>query len=175
MANELSHSDDIRSFHKSSVWNDVGWILCHPDEIAPGRISSRRPMQGVIRMTYDINLCHPHEITNFIPKASKWLNYCQYLIWMTYGHCSMSPGWLTILIYLIRRTWCHLNPKSSGWVCSRPYLIWMTYSRCIMSSRWLSWRWYSILISFGKFTQHRSGTIVRPNADPDVRRIQLRF
>ena len=103
MANVLSHPDDIRSFHKPSGWNDVGWILCHPDEIAPGRISSRRLMT-IIRMTFDINLCHPHEIINLIPKSSKWLNYCQYLIRMTYGHCSMSPGWLTILTYLIRRT-----------------------------------------------------------------------
>ena len=54
MGDVLSDPDDIRSFQKSSGWHDVGWILCHPDEIAPGRISSRRLMTKVG--------CHPDDL-----------------------------------------------------------------------------------------------------------------
>ena len=105
-------------------------------------------MQDVIRMTYDIAPCHPDEITNLIPKSHGWLSYSQNPVRMTYGHCSMSPGWHTILPYLIRTTWRHLNPNSSKWVSAWPYLIRMTYGRCIMSSGWLSWRWYLIQMSY---------------------------
>ena len=72
------HSDDIRSFPKSSGWHNVSWTLCHPDEIPP--------WPYLIRMTYDqcryhpddVVLCHPDEITNLIRKSSGWLSYSQY-------------------------------------------------------------------------------------------------
>ena len=116
--------------------------IYHPDDLWL--------IQDVIRITYDVALCHPNEITNLIPKSSTWLSYSQYLIQMTYRHCRMSFGWLTILPYLIPMTQRHLNLKSLGWVSSWPYLIRMTYGRCIMSSWWLSLHWYLIRMNYGK-------------------------
>ena len=109
-------------------WHNIIWIVSHPDELAPGRISS-----GWLKSTavchpesYDSALCHTDEINLLIPKSSGWLSYRQYLIRTTYGHCRMSTGWLTKLSYLVRMTQHHLNPKSSGWVSSWSYLIRMT-------------------------------------------------
>ena len=118
MANVRCPPDDIRSFPKSPGWHNVSWTVCHPDEIAPGRISSGWLMtnarchpddffsvshpddlwtlQDVTRMTYDVALCHPDEITNLIPQSSGWPSYSQYLIRMTYRHCRTSSGWLTV-------------------------------------------------------------------------------
>ena len=71
-------------------------------------------MQDVIRMTYDVALCHPDEITNVIPKSSGWLSYFQYLIRMTDGRCIMSSGWLNWRWYLIRMSYGNVI-MSSGW------------------------------------------------------------
>ena len=143
----LSHPNDItKSEH------NVSWNLCHPDEKAPERISSRWLMTNAGCHLDDLQCCpmsSKWDNYNLIPKSSGWHSHFQYLIQMTYRHCRMSSGWLTILPYLIRATQSHLNPKSSGWVSSWPYLIQMTYGRCIMSSGWLSWHWYLIWISYG--------------------------
>ena len=56
-----------------------------------------------------------------------WLNYWQYVIRMTYGYCSMSPGWDNYVV-----------PKSSGWLSYRQYLIRLTYQYYRMSSVWLT-------------------------------------
>ena len=78
-------------------------------------------MQDVIRMTYDVVLCH--EITNLMAKSSGWLSWRWYLIRMTYGKFIMSSGWHTL----------HL--MSSGWLKWGWYLR-MSYSSVIMSSGW---------------------------------------
>ena len=129
----------------SSGWHNVSWTLCHPDEIAPGRISSGWQMQDVIRMTYDVALCHPGEITNLIPKSSGWLSYSQYLIRMTYRRCichpddlpgvGISSGWVTA------NSLCHpddilFHLMSSGWLNWGWFLIRMSYGNVIMSSGW---------------------------------------
>ena len=61
MTNIPWHPDDIRSFPKSSRWHNFNWILCHPDEAAPDRISSD------IRMIFD-PLCHPDDL----PGVGSW-------------------------------------------------------------------------------------------------------
>ena len=80
------HPDDLRYCPISPWWHNVIWTLCHTDKLAPGRISS-----GWLKCAA---VCHPDEITNWILKSSRWLNYCQYLIRMTFNYCP----------YLIRMT-----------------------------------------------------------------------
>ena len=102
-------------------------------------------MQDVIRMTYDVVLCHPGEITNLIPKSSGWLSYSQYLIRMTYRRCichpddlpgvGISSGWVTA------NSLCHPDDilfhfMSSGWLNWGWFLIRMSYGNVIMSSGW---------------------------------------
>ena len=102
-------------------------------------------MQDVIRMTYDVVLCHPDEITNLIPKSSGWLSYSQYLIRMIYRRCichpddlpgvGISSGWVTA------NSLCHpddilFNFMSSGWLNWGWFLIRMSYGNVIMSSGW---------------------------------------
>ena len=102
-------------------------------------------MQDVIRMTYDVALCHPDEITNLIPKSSGWLSYSQYLIRMTYRRCichpddlpgvGISSGWVTA------NSLCHPDDilfhfMSSGWLNWGWFLIRMSYGNVIMSSGW---------------------------------------
>ena len=67
----LCHPEDIAKFEHCVI---------RPNELAPGHISSGWLMANV--------LCHPDQITNLIPKWSGWLSYFQYLIRMTYGHCT---------------------------------------------------------------------------------------
>ena len=98
-------------------------------------------MQDVIRMTYNVTLCHPDEIINLIPKSSGWLNYSQYLIRMTYGHCRMSSGWL------MANALCHPNDLagisiSSGWVTANSVCHPDDILDHLVSSRWLNWSWY---------------------------------
>ena len=121
MANVLCHSDDVRSFPKSSGWHNVSWTLCHPDEI-----------------------------TNLIPKSSEWLSYSQYLIRMTYGHCGVSSGWLTILAYviwMIQLIWSLSHPDDLAIPVSHPdgsWTLqmssgWLTISANVIRMRWLIW------------------------------------
>ena len=130
----------------SSGWHNEINNLSHPDELAPGRISSELLMVNagchlddpqcspVIGMTY----------RNSNHKSYGWFSPWPYLIQMTYGQCIMSSGWLR----------CY--PKSSRWhneiwvsnpddlleLISHPdeiwqihYVIWMTYT--------LFWYWRS--------------------------------
>ena len=138
MANVLCHPDDIRSFPKSSGWYNVSWALCHPDEIAPGRISSGWPMQDIIRMTYDVALYHPGEITK---------------IWFQ-SHPddlavpSISFGWLMV------GALCHPNDLpgvgiSSGWVTANSLCHPNNILFHIMSSGWLNWGWYLMRMIYG--------------------------
>ena len=144
--------------------------VSHPDDLWT--------MQYVIRMTYDVGLCHPDEITNLILKSSVWLSFSQYLIWMTYGHCRMSSGWLTILpsfgrhnviwtishpdeldpdrissAWLIINALCHPDDLavgiSSGWVTVNSLCHPDDIPFHRMSSGWLNWGWYLIWMSYG--------------------------
>ena len=95
-------------------------------------------MQDVIRMTYDVALCHPDEITKL------WsLSHPDDL-----AIPSISSGWL------IADALCHPDDLpgvgiSSGWVT--------TISLChpddilfhFMSSGWLNWGWFLIRMSYG--------------------------
>ena len=82
-------------------------------------------MQDVIRMTYDVALCHPDEITK---------------IW-SISHPdelaipSISSGWVTA------NSLCHPDDilfhfMSSGWLNWGWFLIRMSYGNVIMSSGW---------------------------------------
>ena len=148
MTNVLCHPDDIRSCPKSSGWHNVSWITCLPYELVPvvSHPDDLWTIQAVFRMTYDVGLCHPVEITILIPMSSGWLRYRQYLIWMTYGRCILSSGWLTWRWYVIRMGYgkCIM---SSGWHTLPSFclpddltevwnLIRMSYGNVIMSSRW---------------------------------------
>ena len=95
-------------------------------------------MQGVIRMTYGVVLCHPDEITNLMSMSSGWLSHSHYLFRMTYDQCRMSSGWLTMLAYVIRMRYIIRSLSrpddlatlrvSSGWlmanVLSHPDDLW---------------------------------------------------
>ena len=93
-------------------------------------------MQDVIRMTYDVALCHPNEITKIwslshpddlaIPSISSgWLIVDAYVIRMTYLALVSHPDELRQIHYVIRMTYssilCHPDYLtevgfSSGWV-----------------------------------------------------------
>ena len=148
------HPDDLRYCIISYGWHNVIWTQSHPDELAPGRISSGWLMANAVCDPVDLRYYPTMSSgwdTDLIPKSFRWLSCWQYLIRMTYGQCRMSSGWLTMLPYVTRMTLRHLNPTSSGWVSSWSYLIRMTFGQCMMSSRWRSWCWYFIRMSYGKF------------------------
>ena len=95
-------------------------------------------MQDVIRMTYDVALCHPDEITKI------WsLSHPDDL-----AIPSISSGWL------IADALCHPDDLpgvgiSSGWVtaislCHPDDLLFH-----FMSSGWLNWGWFLIRMSYG--------------------------
>ena len=126
-------------------------------------------MQDVIRMTYDVALCHPDEITKIwslshpddlaIPSISSgWLIVDALCHPDDLPGVGISSGWVTanslchpddILFHL-----CHPDDLpdvgiSSGWV--------MANSLChpddilfhFMSSGWLNWGWFLIRMSYG--------------------------
>ena len=120
MANVLCHPDDIRSFPMSSGWHNVSWSLCHPDEItkmwslshpddlAIPSISSGWLIADALCHPDDlpgvgissgwvtaISLCHPDDLL-FHFMSSGWLNWCWFLIRMSYGNVIMSSGWDTL-------------------------------------------------------------------------------
>ena len=141
----------------SPAWDSSWWYLIRMTYV---------PMQGVIRMTCNVALCHPDEINNLTRKSS----VSQYLIRMTYGHYRMSPEWLNVIWtvshpdeldsdrisygWLMTDTSCHLDDLagfgiSSGWVttnslCHRDHTPFH-----LMSSGWLNWGWYLIWMSNG--------------------------
>ena len=95
-------------------------------------------MQDVIRMTYDVALCHPDEITKI------WsLSHPDDL-----AIPSISSGWLIV------DALCHLDDlpgvgNSSGWVtanslCHPDYIL-----LHFMSSGWLNGGWFLIRMSYG--------------------------
>ena len=93
-------------------------------------------MQDVIRMTYDVALCHPDEITKIwslshpddlaIPSISSgWLIVDAYVIRMTYLALVSHPDELRQIHYVIRMTYSSISYHpddltefgfSSGWV-----------------------------------------------------------
>ena len=113
-------------------------------------------MQDVIRMTYDVALCHPDDITSFESKSSGWVSSWSYLIWMTCGPCIMSSGSLSWCWYLIRMSYDTFS-MSSGWhalqLLSHPDDICFL----LMSSGWLNWGLYLIRISYSEIHYHNLG------------------
>ena len=71
----------------SSGWHNVIWTLSHPDELAPGRISSG--------WLLDTAVCHPDDIS-YHHMSSGWLSRNQYQIRMSYDTVIMSSGWHTL-------------------------------------------------------------------------------
>ena len=71
----------------SSGWHNVIWTLSHPDELAPGRISSG--------WLLDTAVCHPDDIS-YHHMSSGWLSRNQYHIRMSYDTVIMSSGWHTL-------------------------------------------------------------------------------
>ena len=95
-------------------------------------------MQDVIRMTYDVALCHPDEITKI------WsLSHPDDL-----AIPSISSGWL------IADALCHPDDLpgvgiSSGWVTAISLCHPDDILFHFMSSGWLNWGWFLIRVSYG--------------------------
>ena len=95
-------------------------------------------MQDVIRMTYDVALCHPDEITKI------WsLSHPDDL-----AIPSISSGWL------IADALCHPDDLpgvgiSSGWVAAISLCHPDDILFHFMSSGWLNWGWFLIRMSYG--------------------------
>ena len=70
-----------------SRWHNVIWTQSHPDELAPGRISSG--------WLLDTAVCHPDGIS-YRHMPSGWLSRNWYLIRMSYDNVIMSSGWYTL-------------------------------------------------------------------------------
>ena len=95
-------------------------------------------MQDVIRMTYDVALCHPDEITKI------WsLSHPDEL-----AIPSISSGWLIV------DALCHPDDLpgvgiSSGWVTANSLCHPDDILFHFMSSGWLNWGWFLIRMSYG--------------------------
>ena len=95
-------------------------------------------MQNVIRMTYDVALCHPGEITKI------WsLSHLDDL-----AIPSISPEWLIV------DASCHPDDLpgvgiSSGWVTANSLCHQDDILFHFMSSGWLNWGWFLIRMSYG--------------------------
>ena len=95
-------------------------------------------MQDVIRMTYDVALCHPDEITKI------WsLSHPDDL-----AIPSISSGWLIV------DALCHPDDLpgvgiSSGWVTANSLCHPDDILFHFMSSGWLNWGWFLIRMSYG--------------------------
>ena len=95
-------------------------------------------MQDVIRMTYDVALCHPDEITKI------WsLSHPDDL-----AIPSISSGWLIV------DAWCHPDDLpgvgiSSGWVTANSLCHPDDILFHFMSPGWLNWGWFLIRMSYG--------------------------
>ena len=95
-------------------------------------------MQDVIRMTYDVALCHPDEITKI------WsLSHPDDL-----AIPSISSGWLIV------DALCHPDDLpgvgiSSGWVTANSLCHPDNILFHFMSSGWLNWGWFLIRMSYG--------------------------
>ena len=103
-------------------------------------------MQDVIRMTYNVSLCHPDEITKIwylshpddlaIPSISSgWLIVDALCHPDDLPGVGISSGWVTA------NSWCHPDDTlfhfmSSGWLNWGWFLIRMSYGNVIMSSGW---------------------------------------
>ena len=81
------HPYDLRYCPISSVWHNVIWTLSHPDELAPGRISS-----GWLLYTAT---SHPDDIS-YRHMSFGWLSRNWYLIRMSHDNVIMSSGWHTL-------------------------------------------------------------------------------
>ena len=92
-------------------------------------------MQDVIRITYDVALCHPDEITNLVAKSSGWLIVDALCHPDDLPGVGISSGWVTA------NSLCHPDDilfhfMSSGWLNWGWFLIRMSYGNVIMSSGW---------------------------------------
>ena len=126
-------------------------------------------MQDVIRMTYDVALCHPDEITKIwslnhpddlaIPSISSgWLIVDALCHPDDLPGVGISCGWVTanslchtddILFHL-----CHPDDLpdvgiSSGWVTANSLCHPDDILFHFMSSGWLNWGWFLIRMSYG--------------------------
>ena len=126
-------------------------------------------MQDVMRMTYDVALCHPDEITKIwslshpddlaIPSISSW-----WLIVDALCHpddllgVGISSGWVTanslchpddILFHLCRPDDLPDIGISSGWVTANSLCHPDDMLFHFMSSGWLNWGWFLIRMSYG--------------------------
>ena len=126
-------------------------------------------MQDVIRMTYDVALCHPDEITKIwslshpddlaIPSISSgWLIVDALCHPDDLPGVGISSGWVTanslchpddILFHL-----CHPDDLpdvgiSSGWVTANSLCHLDDILFHFMSSGWLNWGWFLIRMSYG--------------------------
>ena len=113
-------------------------VVSHPDDLWP--------MQDVIRMTYDVALCHPDEITKIwslshpddlaIPSISSgWLIVDALCHPDDLPGVGISSGWVTA------NSLCHPDDilfhfMSSGWLNRGWFLIRMSYGNVFMSSGW---------------------------------------
>ena len=102
-------------------------------------------MQDVIRMTYDVALCHPDETTKVwslslpddlaIPSISSgWLIVDALCHPDDLPGVGISSGWVTANI--MSSGWHTFRFMSSGWLYWGWFLIRMSYGNVIMSSGW---------------------------------------
>ena len=126
-------------------------VVSHPDDLWP--------MQDVIRMTYDVALCHPDEITKIwslshpdelaIPSISSgWLIVDALCHPDELAIPSISSGWLIV------DALCHPDDLpgvgiSSGWVTANSLCHPDDILFHFMSSGWLNWGWFLIRMSYG--------------------------
>ena len=95
-------------------------------------------MQDVIRMTYDVALCHPDEITKIWSLSHP----------VDLAIPSISSGWLIV------DALCHPDDLpgvgiSSGWVTANSLCHPGDILFHFMSSGWLNWGWFLIRMSYG--------------------------
>ena len=95
-------------------------------------------MQDVIRMTYDVALCHPDEITKIWSQSHP----------DDLAIPSISSGWLIV------DALCHPDDLpgvgiSSGWVTANSLCHPDDILFHFMSSGWLNWGWFLIRMSYG--------------------------
>ena len=148
----------------SSGWHDVSWTLYHPDDLAILCISSGSddlwPMQDVIRMTYDLALCHPDEITNVTEHIEAETNGCHFAndifkciflnenVWISIkislkfvpqGPINNIPALVQIMAW--RRPGD--KPLSEPMVVSLPTHI------CVARPQWINYSQYLIRMAYG--------------------------
>ena len=121
------HPDDLRYSPISSGWHNVIWTLSHPDELAPGRISSG----GIL----DTAACHPDDLS-YHRMSSGRLSRNWYLIRMSYDNVIMSSGWQRLPFLSHSDEIANFDFPHHAVAFQRFRIIRMTYGHCRMSSGW---------------------------------------